>query len=201
MVIGFCILPYISHNYPIIALQEVNKMEEKPEIEEEKNRKATMEDVEAFAKVVGVSTSGCSYNSFTIVLVHFINNLMNHPLASKSVNLECLKILVGEPMTTLQELETLWKKHKELLMTQIKAKETAQEEAKKAYDKLRELKRKMRDFVERDLDNTILANGMRNELASIARGRDTEGSFINNLYDAAHSTFNKYSEILSKVDD
>ena len=201
MVIGFCILPYISHNYPIIALQEVNKMEGKPEIKEEKNRKATMEDVEAFAKVVGVSTRGCSYNTFTIALVHFINNLMNHPLASKSVNLECLKILVGEPISTLQELETVWKKHADLLKAENKRKQYAENEQAKLRDELRKLKRKMKDFVERDLDNTIMATGMRNELSAIARGRDTEGSFINNLMDAAHITFNKYQEFLSEVDN
>lgn len=150
-------------------------MEEKPEIKEEKNRKATMEDVEALAKVIGVSTRGCSYNTFTIALVHFINNLMQHTLASQSVNLECLKILVGEPMSTLEQIETIWKKHDDLLKAEKKRKEYSEKEAKKIYEKLRELRHKMRDFVERDLDNTIIATGMRNELSAIARGRDTEG--------------------------
>ena len=176
-------------------------MEEKPEIKEDKNRRATMEDVEALAKVIGVSKTGCSYNSFTITLVHFINNLMQHALASKSVNLECLKILVGEPISTLQELETIWKKHDDLLKVEVKRKQYVEKEAKKTYDELRELRRKMKDFVERDLDNTIMATGMRNELSAIARGRDTEGSFMNNLMDAAHITFNKYQEFLSEVDN
>lgn len=176
-------------------------MEEKPEIEEEKNRKATMEDVEALAKEIGVSKTGCSYNSFTIALVHFINNLMQHTLASKSVNLECLKILVGEPMSTLQEIETLWKKHSDLLKAEKKRKEYFEKEAAKINEELRKLRRKMRDFVERDLNNTIMATGIRNELSAIARGRDTEGSFMNNLYSAAQSTFNKYREFLSDVDN
>lgn len=175
-------------------------MEEKPEKEEEKNRKATMEDVEALAKVIGVSTRGCSYNTFTIALVHFINNLMQHTLASKSVNLECLKILVGEPMSTLQELETIWKKHEDLLKAEVKRKKYAENEQSKLRDELRRIRRAMRDFVERDLDNTIMATGMRNELSAIARGRETEGSFMNNLCEAAQRTFAKYQEFLTDVD-
>lgn len=173
-------------------------MEEKPETKEEKNRKATMEDVEAFAKVVGVSTRGCSYNSFTIVLVHFINNLMNHPLASKSVNLECLKILVGEPISTLQELETVWKKHKDLMMAEVKRREYADRETKKAHDELRELKHKVKGFVESNLENAIIANGVKREMNAIARGEGSDGSFIDLLYTASNDTAIVYREFLSE---
>ena len=172
-------------------------MEEKPEIEEDKNRKATMEDIEAFAKVIGVSTRGCSYNSFTIALVHFINNLMQHPLASKSVNLECLKILVGEPISTLQELETMWKKHNDLLNAEVKRKNQERNELGKLRDKYDKLTRRMADFVDSNLDNTILATGIRNELSAIARGRETGGSFIDSLYSAAHKTNKQYNEFLN----
>jgi hypothetical protein len=173
-------------------------MEEKPEIEEEKNRKATMEDVEALAKEIGVSKTGCSYNSFTIALVHFINNLMQHTLASQSVNLECLKILVGEPMSTLQEIETLWKKHSDLLRAEKKRKEYFEKEAAKINEELRQLRREVEDFLNSELENAILANGIKSEMLSIARGHSNEMSFSAMLTDAAYSTREIYKGFISE---
>lgn len=81
--------------------------------EEEMNRKATMEDVEAFAKYVGINKTGCTYDKFVQALIHMINSLMNVKLESKAVNFDCLKILVGEPMSTIEELKKVFAVHLE----------------------------------------------------------------------------------------
>jgi hypothetical protein len=81
--------------------------------EEEMNRKATMEDVEAFAKYVGINKTGCTYDKFVQALIHMINSLMNVKLESKAVNFDCLKILVGEPMSTIEELKKVFTVHLE----------------------------------------------------------------------------------------
>jgi hypothetical protein len=173
-------------------------MEEKPEIEEDKTRKATMEDVEALAKVIGVSTSGCSYNSFTITLVHFINNLMQHTLASRSVNLECLKILVGEPISTLQEIETLWKKHDELLKAEKKRKKYEEDQHNQTKVELRDLKRKVRGFLKTSMNDTIIATGIKDEMLLIAQGERDELLFANMLTEAAYQTRGLYQEFFSE---
>jgi len=172
-------------------------MEEKPEIEEDKNRKATMEDVEALAKVIGVSTRGCSYNSFTNALVHFINNLMQHTLASESVNLECLKILVGEPMSTLQEIEALWKKHSDLLKSAKSKMLYEQEQRAKTMDELRALRRKMEGFLKSNMNDAIISTGIQAEMLAIAKGEKNDMHFTHMLTDAAYSTRELYKEFFS----
>ena len=79
--------------------------------EEEMNRKATMEDVEAFAEYVGINKTGCTYDKFVQALIHMINSLMNVKLESKAVNFDCLKILVGEPISTIKELRKVFTAH------------------------------------------------------------------------------------------
>ena len=171
--------------------------DKKTKKEKKRTEKPRMEDVGAFAESSRSRQQSCSYNSFTIVpRFHFINNLMNHPLASKRCKLECLKDLVGEPIIHTSELETVWKKHKDLMMAEVKRREYA--DRKKAHDELRELKHKVKGFVESNLENAIIANGVKREMNAIARGEGSDGSFIDLLYTASNDTAIVYREFLSE---
>ena len=163
--------------------------------EEEMNRKATMEDVEAFAKEFGVSKTGCTYNKFTIALVTMINVLYNHTLASSSVNLECLKILVGEPMYVMDELlkvKKQYEKDKKIWDNRVEGERKSRIEAEKA---LSEKQRQIDGFLTNDVINNVIVSGIRKDLDWCVRDADESFEFMTSLKHGAYQsqqTFQKF---------
>ena len=160
--------------------------------EEEMNRKATMEDVEAFAKEFGVSKTGCTYNKFTIALVIMINALYNNTLASSSVNLECLKILVGEPMYVMDELlkvKKQYEKDKKIWDNRVEGERKSRIQAEKALSKQQ---RQISGFLRNDVINNVIVSGIRKDLDDCVRGENENFEFIMNLKQAAYESQNTY---------
>tara|TARA_R100001163_G_C4986490_1_gene140649 strand:+ start:126 stop:659 length:534 start_codon:yes stop_codon:yes gene_type:complete len=165
--------------------------------EEEKNRKATMEDVEAFAKEFGVSKTGCTYNKFTIALVTMINVLYNHTLASSSINLECLKILVGEPMYVMEELMKVKKQYEKDKKDWDMRYERERKSRVQVENTLSKQHREISGFLRNDVINNVIVAGIRKDLDDCVRGNNENFEFMMSLKHSAYesqNTFQKFFE-------
>ena len=157
-------------------------MEEKVRTtEEEMNRKATLADVEAFAKEFGVSKTGCTYNKFTIALVTMINVLYNHTLASSSVNLECLKILVGEPMYVMDELLKVKKAYDNEINRMSERVRKTDARMNKVEATSRNLRQAIVDSHKQEILSKAILNGIKRDIDECIVAGDISFRFIEEL--------------------
>tara|TARA_R100000306_G_C4312284_1_gene110830 strand:+ start:54 stop:632 length:579 start_codon:yes stop_codon:yes gene_type:complete len=80
--------------------------------EESTTEKITLEDVTEFGKKVGISSYSCTRNEFVKALLVFINKIYLNEVVADRMNLECLKILIGEPkemLTLVEGIYDAWK--------------------------------------------------------------------------------------------
>ena len=82
--------------------------------DEENNtaEKITLEDVTEFGKKMGINSYSCTNNQFVKSLLVFINKMYLNEIVADRMNLECLKILVGEPkemLTLIEGIYDAWK--------------------------------------------------------------------------------------------
>ena len=165
--------------------------------EEEMNRKATLADVEAFGKKIGVFKSGCTYNKFTISLITMINVLYNHTLASDSVNLECLKILVGEPMYVMDELLKVKEAHDNELNARSKKIESARKETERLRLDNKALNKTIHGLFSEDAMNTVLIRGIKTDIDEMIQHGETSFRFMEDLKHYAIESHEKMQRLMN----
>ena len=80
--------------------------------EESQTEKITLEDVTEFGKKMGINSYSCTNNQYVKALLVFINKMYLNEIVADRMNLECLKILVGEPkemLTLIEGIYDAWK--------------------------------------------------------------------------------------------
>ena len=174
-------------------------MEEKVRTtEEEMNRKATLADVEAFGKEIGVSKTGCTYNKFIIALINMINVLYNHTLASSSVNLECLKILVGEPMYVMDELLKVKKAYDNEINRMSERVRKTDARMNKVEATSRNLRQAIVDSHKQEVMDKVILNGIMRDINGCVVEGDNSFRFIQSLQDNAENTHTQLYRVLDK---
>ena len=127
-------------------------------------RPATREDINEFAKFLGLREDTCALgcnlvNQFVCMINHI---MLNTGFETTRVNRECLMILIGSTMGQIEGLKYLWNamtKKEEENKTRIKTQEGYTEKARRARDvaeikfvgKLNNLKEKARIGIMADL--------------------------------------------------
>ena len=168
--------------------------------EEEMNRKATLADVEAFGKKIGVFKSGCTYNKFTISLITMINVLYNHTLASDSVNLECLKILVGEPMYVMDELLKVKEAHDKETNARKESFERRSNELKRVERQNVDLRREIRKVHTDNVLDTVILQSIKNDIDACVMHDNPDFWFMEQLKDGALASARRLENLMAKHD-
>lgn len=122
----------------------VNITEEVKEIEESEidmDRAATREDINEFAKYLGLREDTCAWSGNLVnQFVWMINHIMlNTGFETTRVNRECLMILVGSTMKQIEGLKYLWdamEKNKGEAETRLKSQEGYTKKARQQRDDL-----------------------------------------------------------------
>lgn len=171
-----------------------NITEDKEEIEDSETdmeRVATREDINEFAKFLGLREDTCAWGDNLVnQFVWMINHIMlNTGFETTRVNRECLMILIGSTMGQIEGLKYLWnamKKNDEKAKTRLKTQEGYTTNAKRERDRnmikftntLNQLKEKARIGIMTDMltenDMHWVVSESWNEVNSMCRLREED---------------------------
>ena len=137
-------------------VEEVEEIEETTETEADKKPKIiTVQDTLDFAEHIGLRATWCPYEDDIVnTFVRTINHaLLNVGFSVLRVNPQCLEVLVGHPMTTIDAFKELWDSKQAELEKANKYKKDAQrsrDAAKAEIVSLNKDWKERREIMERD---------------------------------------------------
>ena len=105
----------------------------------EEMRMATRQDIDDLASKFEISEYSCSYDDFLRMLMGMVHSFFGEELLSNKVNLDTLKVLIGQPYAFVRTIKLVWEQHQ----SDIKSKKDRYNKLEEKYDRT---KTKLRDL-------------------------------------------------------